>query len=116
MAESKLKAKYESSYDSYFPEETAHYYSLMLEYAKLTDENTKDALWIAQKALVLADRYNTISNDATKLDSIKTGIKSDKQKFFYGRYRILREIHNHARMMWRDANEGARNYGGGVAV
>lgn len=43
MAESKLKAKYESSYDSYFPEETAHYYSLMLEYAKLTDENTKDA-------------------------------------------------------------------------
>lgn len=116
MAESKMKVKYESSYDDYFPDESMHYYSLMLAYASLTDENTKDALMIAQKALALADRYNTISNDATKLDSIKTGIKSDKQKFFYGRYRILREIHTHARTIWRDASEGARTYGGGVAV
>lgn len=114
MAEVKrMKVKYESSYDEYFPEEAAEYYSLMLSYAKLTDECHVDALWIAQKALVLADRYNTISNDATKLDSIKHGIKTDRQKFFYGRYRILREIHNHARMMWRDGNENAKNYGKG---
>jgi hypothetical protein len=77
-----MKAKYESSYDDYFPEESAQYYSLMLEYARLTEENTNGALQIAQKALILADRYNTISNDATKLDSIKIGQKTDKQKFF----------------------------------
>lgn len=115
MAESKMKAKYESSYDDYFPEESAQYYSLMLAYARLTDENTVDALWIAQKALILADRYNTISNDATKLDSIKTGIKSDKQKFFYGRYRILREIHTHARVLWKEGNADSKTYGNGVA-
>lgn len=115
MAESKMKAKYESSYDDYFSEESAQYYSLMLAYARLTDENTVDALWIAQKALILADRYNTISNDATKLDSIKTGIKSDKQKFFYGRYRILREIHTHARVLWKEGNTDSKTYGNGVA-
>ena len=77
-----MKAKYESSYDDYFPEESAQYYSLILEYARLTEENTNGALQIAQKALILADRYNTISNDATKLDSIKIGQKTDKQNSF----------------------------------
>lgn len=111
-----MKAVYKSSFDDYFPEESAEYYNLMLEYAKLTDENTTGALRVAQKALILADRYNTISNDATKLDSIKIGVKSDRQKFFYGRYRLLREVHTHARGMWRDANENIRNYGKGMAI
>lgn len=44
-----MKAKYESSYDDYFPEESAQYYSLILEYARLTEENTNGALQIAQK-------------------------------------------------------------------
>ena len=110
-----MKAKYESSYDDYFPEESAQYYSLILEYARLTEENTNGALQIAQKALLLADRYNTISNDATKLDSIKIGQKTDKQKFFYGRYRILREIHTHARVIWKEGNVESRTYGNGVA-
>lgn len=109
-----MKAKYESSFDDYFPEESAEYYSLMLEYARLTDENTSGALKVAQKALILADRYNTISNDATKLDSIKIGIKSDRQKFFYGRYRILREIHTHARVLWKEGNIDSKSYGGGT--
>jgi hypothetical protein len=109
-----MKAKYESSYDDYFPEESAEYYNLVLAYAKLTDENHVGALQISQKALILADRYNTIGNDAAKLDSIKIGNKSDRQKFFYGRYRLLREVHNHARMMWRDANENSKNYGKGA--
>ncbi|NLD49898.1 MAG: hypothetical protein GX660_22375 [Clostridiaceae bacterium] len=109
-----MKAKYESTFDEYFPEESAEYYSLLLQYAKLTEEDHVNALWIAQKALILADRYNTIGNDATKLDNCKHGIKTDRQKFFYGRYRILREIHTHSRVLWRAGEEDSKTYGGGA--
>jgi hypothetical protein len=109
-----MKAKYESSYDEYFPDESKDYYSVLLEYAQLTETNYSTAHKLALKSLILSDRYNTIGNDATKLDSIKTGAKTDRQKFFYGRYRVLREIHTHARMIWKAYTEDCKSYGNGV--
>jgi hypothetical protein len=109
-----MKAKYESSYDQYFPEESAEYYSLLLAYAKLKDESFIDAFWIAQKALILSDRYNTISTDAAKLDTVKNGNRTDIKAFFYGRYRTLQLCHEHARSIWKSGNDSARNYGKGT--
>ncbi len=110
-----MKARFESSYDQYFPEESAEYYSLLLAYAKLKgDESFVDAFWIAQKALVLSDRYNTISTDATKLDTVKNGTRTDIKAFFYGRYRTLQLCHEHARIIWKSGNDNAKNYGKGT--
>ena len=109
-----MKAKYPSSYDEYFPEESAEYYSLLLAYARLTEENLTDAFWIAQKALILSDRYNTISNDAAKIDCIKDAKRTDIKAFFYGRYRTLQLCHEHARSIWKSGSDNARNYGKGT--
>ena len=109
-----MKAKYESSHDEYFPEESAAYYTLLFEYSKLSDVDGKTAFYLAKKALVFADRYNTISNDAAKLTNIKNATKSDIQKFFYGRYRTLHLMHEHCVSVCNNANYNSRTYGGGV--
>ena len=109
-----MKIKFESVYDDYFPEEAAEYFEAIANYYKMTDEDRDGAFELSKITFVLSDRYNTISNDATKLDSIKYGQKTDKQKFFYGRYRLLREMHTHARMVWNSAKEEARTYGNGT--
>ena len=109
-----MKATYESCYDEYFSEEAREYYNVLYEYAHLSDNSFAKAHTIAIKSLILSDRYNTISNDANKLDSIKLGAKTDRQKFFYGRYRILREIHTHARVLWKAGEENSKTYGNGT--
>ena len=41
-------------------------------------------------------------------------LKVSLQKFFYGRYRILREIHTHARVLWKAGEENSKTYGNGT--
>jgi len=103
-----MKIIYESSYDQYFPEESAQYYNLLIKYAKLTDENYLEAFQIAQEALILSDRFNTIANDAAKIASVKHGNKTDIKAFFYGRYRTLQLVHEHARSCWKSGNDRIR--------
>jgi len=108
-----MKAKFESSYDENFPEESASYYGLLLKYAKLTDVDGNTACRLAIEALIYADRYNTIANDAAKLENLK-GTKGDMQKFFYGRYRTLHLMHEHCVAINNNCNYQARNYGKGT--
>ncbi|MDD5064991.1 MAG: hypothetical protein PHQ35_09590 [Phycisphaerae bacterium] len=108
-----MKAKFESSYDENFPEESAAYYGLLLKYAKLSDVDGNTACRIAIEALIYADRYNTIANDAAKLENIKA-TKGDMQKFFYGRYRTLHLMHEHCVSISNNAYFQARNYGKGT--
>jgi len=111
-----VRAKFESSYDEYFLEESAAYYSLLFEYSELSDVDGKTAFKLAKRALVYADRYNTISNDASKLTNIKSATKGDMQKFFYGRYRTLHLMHEHCVSVCNNANYNSRMYGGGVVT
>lgn len=89
-----------SDYDKYFPEETKLFYNIMSGYVNLNDTMYPEAFKLAQEALELSDRYNTIGNDASKLGSIKEAKKTDIKGFFYGRYRTLQLVHEHCRMIW----------------
>ncbi|MCT4593155.1 MAG: hypothetical protein N4A57_02625 [Anaeromicrobium sp.] len=87
--------------DNLFPQDIKQYYEVAHEYLELQPENFRGAFKLSQMAWALADRWNDILANISKLDITKGTTKSELQKYCYGKYRQMKLIHEHCRSIWR---------------
>ena len=92
-----------------FKEDLMQYKLVLDNFEALTSEDGATAYQIAQMSLIQADRWTEIALNASKYSS-KTGIaKTDLYNWAYHKYRILSQIHEFSRVVYRQCSESERN-------
>ncbi len=92
----------------YLEEDLKQYQMILDNYECLTSEDGVTAYQIAQMSLVQADRWTEIALNASKYSS-KCGIaKTDLYNYAYHKYRILSQIHEFCRVVYRQCSESER--------
>jgi len=89
-----------SDFKTDIAEDVKQYNHLLKRYEQLNSEDFVTAFDIAQKAIILSDRWNELQVLVSKND-IGDLTKTDFQKWAYGKYRQLHLIHEHSRAIWR---------------
>jgi hypothetical protein len=92
-------------FDSLFPEDIDQYYEFANSFAMLNSEDYTTAYNLSIKAWVLAERWNDIMAQASKLAILKNVNKTDLKDYCYGKYRQLHLAHEFTRCVY---NKGER--------
>lgn len=90
-------------------EDCRQYDSLFARYHRLKSDDFTGAWEISQTALVLADRWNDINLQSAQMANAGDYKKSDFSQWAYGRYMLLRQMHEKARMVWNKGETDARD-------
>jgi hypothetical protein len=90
-------------------EDCKQYDALFSKYQRLKSDDFSGAWEISQTALVLADRWNDINLCANQLAQTEDYKKSELSQWAYGRYMLLRQMHEKARMVWNKGESDARD-------
>lgn len=98
----------EHEYDKLFPEDMKLYYEILERYLNLTDENFAGAFNLSKISLQMADRFSTLSLDASKLAFSSNVNKTDIKDFLYRKFKIMEYIHVSSRMTWCRGEERGR--------
>lgn len=74
-------------------------------YEQLKSEDGESAYNISVEALSLADRFAELSGDAIKIAHDYGWQKTEFCDWSYRKYSVLKEIHTHCRMIWKNCEE-----------
>lgn len=92
----------------FFEEDLKQYQFILDNYEILSSEDGATAYQIAQMSIIQADRWTEIALNASKYSS-KVGIaKTDLYNWAYHKYRILTQIHEFSRVVYRQCAEAER--------
>jgi hypothetical protein len=101
-------ARKEVDFDKCFPEDVDQYYDIATSYLNITTEDFVTAFDISKKAWVLADRWNSIKANASKLATMHGCSKTDLKEYCHGKHRQMQYIHEHCRILWRSGEESVK--------
>lgn len=91
-------------YKEIFEEDYLIYKEILDSYDLLKSENGVMAYDLSIKSLVVADRYSDLSTEIEKVKEQKpNAVKTEFKDWCYSKYRIMREVHTHCRMIWKES-------------
>ena len=91
-----------------FKEDIAQYQMLLDNYESLTPEDGDTAYELAKDLIILADRWNEISLNASKIAKDSSISKTDLYNWAYHKYRILMTLHDFCRVVYKQCSDNAR--------
>lgn len=94
----------ETELDTIFQEDLNQYYEVAEAYVNLAPEDIETAFELTKKAWVLADRWASLSVNASKLATMKVN-KTDIKDFCYRKHKMMQSIHEHCRVIYRLGEE-----------
>lgn len=100
-----------SQFAKYVPEDAKMFDEIMDRYAKRKPEDIETSYELTQEGLILAQRWNDISSNATWYARQYGISKTDFKDWSYHNYRILHELHVDCRVGYRDAKEDLKEFG-----
>ncbi len=85
-------------------------YKVVLDnYEVLSSEDGYTAYELAKQALVLADRWSEISFQSSQYSAKYEVSKSAFYDYAYRKYRVLMQVHEFCRVVYRQCSENLRN-------
>lgn len=94
--------------NNFFKEDLEQYKMILDNYESLTSEDGVTAYKIAKMSLVEADRWIEITLNASKYSPSVGIAKTDLYSWAYHKYRILTQIHEFSRVVYRQCSESER--------
>ena len=95
------------------------YADLFKKYTQLKSDNINFSLAneVANEALVLASRWSEMATHATEVKEKYGHVKSNFWNWAHEHHSTLKQMHIHARMIWKEGNDELREnqkYNGGT--
>ena len=92
--------------ESIFPEDVKLFNEVFGRYLDIVQEDGNEAFELAKLALALAERWSEIATNVRKVTTSDYS-KTDMKEWAYHKYRDMQFVHEHCRMIWKQANEQA---------
>lgn len=90
-------------------EDILNYQVILDNYQALSSEDGDTAYELAKQALALCDRWSEIAFQASQYSTKYEVSKSAFYDYAYRKYRVLMQIHDFCRVVYRQCSENLRN-------